>query len=293
MIIPIPLMPRQRTAYLFARYSLALIFIWFGTMSITGVSAPIIERWVSGHSLFSGLLENSVDIVRYIVGSFELIAGLLIALPKLSSAAQKFGYSLVIFYSAAALSLMLTNPVWIGSLGGFPAIGAGQGIIKYIAIMGVAIWIRQYMATPWQRGSKDSLGFFLIFLGLLVVLSWIGGMKFTLVEAQGIDPLIKSSYLFSWMGIFFDMQMISYIIGAVEIVTVILLLGWFFNKNFFHLGIMLCFVTFVATLSFMISFTDTWSGTFPYLSSTGHFLLKDLALLAGTLILLAEDKQRR
>ena len=34
--------------------------------------------------------------------------------------------------------------------------------------------------------------------GLVVVLIWIGGMKFTAYEAQGIEPLVANSPLMSW-----------------------------------------------------------------------------------------------
>ncbi|UTW53882.1 DUF417 family protein [Kordiimonas sp. SCSIO 12610] len=288
-----PLLPRQRTAYLFSRFALAVVFIWIGAMSITGVSAPIFERWISGHALLASLFENNHNIVRYIIGSFELISGLLIALPKLSKKSEALGYNLIAVYCIGALSLMFTNPVWIDALGGFPAIGAGQGIIKYISILGVALWIKQYISTPWQRGSKDSAGFLFIFMGLVVVLLWIGAMKFTLVEAQGIEPLITSSFLFSWMANFLSIQHVSYGIGLIELMTVVALFGWFYSKRIFHIGIMLCLITFISTLSFMISFAGTWLNGFPYLSSSGHFLLKDMVLLAGTIILLAEDKQRR
>jgi uncharacterized membrane protein YkgB len=293
MIIPIPLMPRQRTAYLFARYSLAIVFIWFGAMTLTGVSAPIIERWIKGHVLFADVLVNSADIVRYLIGSFELLAGIMIALPKASDKIQKLGYMIVVIYALFALSLLFTNPVWMAALGGFPAIGAGQGIIKYIGIMGLALWCSNYMTTPWQRGSKDSIAVFLMLAGLIIVLGWIGGMKFTLPEAQGIDPLMKSSPFFSWITKLFDLQGASYFIGIVELITVVALLGWWFNRTVFHIGVILCFVTFLGTLSFLATFTPAWAGGFPNLSGGGHFLIKDLLLMAATFVLLAEDKQRR
>ena len=286
-------MPRQRTAYLAARYSLAILFVCFGAMSIIGVSSPNIDQWVSSHSLFSNLFSGFNGSIHYIVGSVELIAGLIIALPKISVTVRKLGYTLVILYSVSALSLLFTNPVWVSDLGGFPAIGSGQGLLKYITILGVAVWILQYTATPWQRGSSDSFGFFLIVMGIVTVMVWIGAMKFTEIEAKGIEPLLKSSYLFSWMLGLFEIQVASYIIGIVEIFAALCLLCWALNRTLLHLGLMLCFVTFISTLSFLITFENAWAGSFPYLANAGHFLMKDLVLLMGSFILLAEDKQRR
>src|SRR5262245_9654748 len=35
--------------------------------------------------------------------------------------------------------------------------------------------------------------------GLVIVLLWIGGMKFTAYEAQGIEPLVANSPLMGWV----------------------------------------------------------------------------------------------
>ena len=34
--------------------------------------------------------------------------------------------------------------------------------------------------------------------GLVIVLLWIGGMKFTAYEAEGIRPMVANSPLMSW-----------------------------------------------------------------------------------------------
>jgi uncharacterized membrane protein YkgB len=41
--------------------------------------------------------------------------------------------------------------------------------------------------------------------GLVVVLLWIGGMKFTAYEAEGIRPMVANSPLMGWVyGLAFD-----------------------------------------------------------------------------------------
>ena len=90
--------------------------------------------------------------------------------------------------------------------------------------------------------------------------------------------------------------MASNIIGVIEIVTVVLLSGWWWNKTACMYGLLLAAVTFIAILSFLVSFPESWNtqfGGFPYLASTGHFLMKDLLMLAATVALAAEIKQYR
>ena len=43
------------------------------------------------------------------------------------------------------------------------------------------------------------VGHFLLRYGLVLVLGWIGAMKFTAYEAEGIQTLVATSPLMSWM----------------------------------------------------------------------------------------------
>jgi hypothetical protein len=55
------------------------------------------------------------------------------------------------------------------------------------------------MAVPRIESAIKKFGEFLIRYGLVTVLGWIGGMKFTAYEAAGIQALVASSPLMSWM----------------------------------------------------------------------------------------------
>ena len=44
-----------------------------------------------------------------------------------------------------------------------------------------------------------SIGLSIARYGLVIVLLWIGGMKFTAYEAEGIKPLVANSPLMSWV----------------------------------------------------------------------------------------------
>ena len=59
--------------------------------------------------------------------------------------------------------------------------------------------------------------------GLIVVLGWIGAMKFTAYEAMGIQPLVAHSPLISWMYDFLSIRSLSAVLGCIEIATAVLL----------------------------------------------------------------------
>lgn len=267
------LMPTASGAHLFAVISLAGVFIWFGLMNLAGLTDGTIGRWVDGHPL-SSALGSSKSVIAYVLGGAQLAAGVLIAIYAVPQRFKRASYGIIALLSLGSLSLMFTNPVWIGSLGGFPAIGAGQGIIKYISILGVALW---FLGV---KGARE-----IMLIGSIVVLGWIGGMKFTGPEAEGVWPLLTSSPVFNWWITDFGKQMASNVIGIIELVTVLLLTGYWWNRQAYEVGLFLSALTFIVTLSFLVTFSASWSGGFPNLSGTGHFLLKDAILLAATFIL--------
>jgi uncharacterized membrane protein YkgB len=52
---------------------------------------------------------------------------------------------------------------------------------------------------PAGKNTFEKLGAFLIRYGLVLVLAWIGAMKFTTYEAEGIKTLVETSPFMSWM----------------------------------------------------------------------------------------------
>ncbi len=266
-------MPTASGAHLFAVISLAGVFIWFGLMNLADLTDGTIGRWVDGHPLSSNL-KGLTPFIAYGLGGLQLAAGALIAIYAVPQRFKRASYGFIVLLSLGALSLMFTNPVWIDSLGGFPAIGAGQGIIKYITILGLALW---FLGV---KGARE-----VMLIGLIVVLGWIGAMKFTGPEAEGIWSLLTSSPVFNWWITDLGKQMVSNVIGIIELATVLLLTGFWWNRRAYEAGLFLSAVTFVVTLTFFVTFSPTWAGGFPALSSSGHFLLKDVILLAATFVL--------
>lgn len=266
-------MPSASNAHLFAVVSLSGIFIWFGLMNLAGLTDGTIARWVDAHPL-AGLLKPHKANIALGLGFVQTASGLLIAVYSIPQRFKRMSYSFIALMAIGSLSLLFTNPVWMKNLGGFPAIGSGQGLIKYLTILGVALW---FLGV---KGARD-----VMLLGLILVLGWIGAMKFTGPEADGVWPLLTSSPVFNWWITDFGKQSASNIIGVVELVTVLLLTGQWWNRRAYEIGLVLAGTTFVVTLSFLATFSASWSGGFPNLTSTGHFLLKDAILLAAVFIL--------
>ena len=55
--------------------------------------------------------------------------------------------------------------------------------------------------------------------GLVIVLLWIGGMKFTAYEAEGIRPLVANSPLLRWVYHAMSVGGFSSLLGVFEIAT--------------------------------------------------------------------------
>lgn len=291
-------MPSTTNALLFARASLAVIFFWFGAMGFTPVGETIVGTWITGHAFLSGLEDQAASAARAL-GIYQIVMAVLIGAPLPLGSFRRIGFVLLGIFAALAATALLTNPVWLEAEGGFPAIGSGQGILKYIAILGLALWAGSFDNSRIfsNRTSKTrALSLPVMWGGLFIVLAWIGLMKFTAAEAAGIAPLIASSPLFSWMQAFIPERVISGLIGVIELFTALALLGYWFNPRLFRIGLVMSVITFALTLSFLVTYPGAWEadlGGFPALSRSGHFLLKDLALLAVCFAFITETRVRR
>lgn len=124
---------------------------------------------------------------------------------------------------------------------------------------------------------------------VVIVLVWIGLMKFTAYEAGAIEGLVASSPLVGWLYSVLTLQGASNLIGSIEIVTAIALVVGQWNRTIGILGALAAIATFSITLTFLFS-APGWEaslGGFPALSVVpGQFLLKDLVLLAASVQLL-------
>lgn len=282
-------------ARLFARVSVAIVFVWLGAMTLTSAGSAAVEGWLENHIMITLLgaprLAVAAPWVAKALGVMQIAGALLVLLPQRRN--QCRGAGLLSLYGIGALTLLLTNPVWMGGWSGFPGIGAGQGLIKYVAVLGLLF----YLGTEGQMRflGRDAARFKaaaspLMLFGLILVLAWIGAMKFTEFEARGIEPLLESSPLFFWMDALFPLEVSSAIIGTIEIAAAGLLLAGWYRRAFFTAGALLTIAILATTLSFLFSLPG-WEeslGGFPALSRAGQFLLKDLLLMAAVLVLVSE-----
>src|SRR5437660_8705774 len=127
---------------------------------------------------------------------------------------------------------------------------------------------------------------------LVVVVGWIGLMKFTTYEAEGIRPFVANSPLMSWVYGFMSHRGFSAVLGVVEVAIALLIAARPFWPRASALGSALAVGMFLTTLSFLVTTPGVWAssaGGFPALSAfPGQALIKDLALLGISLWTLGE-----
>jgi uncharacterized membrane protein YkgB len=127
--------------------------------------------------------------------------------------------------------------------------------------------------------------------GLVLVIAWIGFMKFTAYEAAGIEPLVANSPLMSWVYSIFSVRAFSAALGVVEIAIAAMIALRAVSPKVCAIGSALAIGMFLTTLTFLLS-TPGWEaslGGFPALSAIpGQFILKDIVLLGAAVWSLGE-----
>lgn len=172
--------------------------------------------------------------------------------------------------------------------------------------------------------STQKLGINLIRIAIFIIFIWIGGLKFFNYEAEGIVPFVANS---PFMSFFYDKPAPEYkefklkegefneakyewhkanntygfskglgiLIMTIGLLT---LLGIFFPKAGF-IGAGLVIIMSIGTLSFLVTTPEVWvpnlgSGEhgFPLLTGAGRLVIKDTAILAGAVVVLADCAKR-
>jgi len=142
-----------------------------------------------------------------------------------------------------------------------------------------------------RQGTVDVVGGLAARYGLVIVIAWFGGMKFTNYEAKGIQPLVSESPFISWLYGIFSVYTFSVLLGVFEVAAAVLIAvkPWWPKASVF--GSALAVLLFAATLSFLFTTPDVFEasqGGFPMLSLSGMFLIKDVALLGLSVWSLAD-----
>lgn len=171
--------------------------------------------------------------------------------------------------------------------------------------------------------ASRKMGVNLIRLAILVIFVWIGGLKFWNYEAEGIVPFVANS---PFMSFFYTRHAPEYreyklregeydiakyewhvrnntygfsrglgiLIMGIGILT---FLGVFFPRIGLA-GAILAIIMTLGTLSFLATTPEVWvpdlgggEHGFPLLTGAGRLVIKDVAILAGAVVVMADSAQ--
>ena len=258
--------------------TLLLLIVAFGLSSLALFSGQM--AGITKVSAFYGITDAvALDWLRPGIATLFALMAILSGYAMRSEAKPTVLAVLMLLTALVPLLSLFGTQHWIAALGGFPAIGSGQGIIKYFALIALALTLLSPARLNRSRLAIANL------LPVLLVLVWIGGMKFTAVEAKGIEDLVRTSPLMSWLYQLLDLQQSSNLIGLYDLIAASLLLaGWQWRWLFWP-GLLMGLAVFLTTQSFLLSFPGSWKSV-GLLSSSGLFIIKDLWFIANLLMVI-------
>lgn len=171
-----------------------------------------------------------------------------------------------------------------------------------------------------EAAQLDRFGMGLMRLGLVVVLCWIGGLKFADYEAEGIVPLVANSPLMSFFyhsapdyrqyvnkegeAVAAHQQWhqlngtykFSHGLGIVIVLIGVLIATYPVLPQVSAVGSFLLILMSLTTLSFLITTPEVWvpalgasTHGFPYLSGAGRLIIKDTIMLGAAVVTLADS----
>ena len=144
---------------------------------------------------------------------------------------------------------------------------------------------RDPMRLSWAQ-RMEAVGRHSVRYGLVLVLVWIGGMKFTGYEAEGISGFVSNSPLMYWASQLFSKGQFSAILGVAELLTAALIAARPFSAKLSAVGSAFAVGMFLTTLTFLFSTPGVVEPSlgFPALTAVpGQFLIKDVVLLGAAL----------
>jgi reactive chlorine resistance protein C len=146
-----------------------------------------------------------------------------------------------------------------------------------------APWLRLDQVLAGLGTRAEVFGGHALRYGLVLILLWIGAMKFTAYEAEGIRPFVENSPPLAWTYPVFGVRGLSNLLGVTEILVGLLIASRPWLPRVSAVGSLLAVGMFLSTLSFLVTTPGAWVdelGGFPAISVLGQFLIKDVALLA-------------
>jgi uncharacterized membrane protein YkgB len=150
---------------------------------------------------------------------------------------------------------------------------------------------RDTAGAPKAEHPAALVGRHFVRYALVVVIAWIGALKYSAYEAAAIHPLIANSPIMSWFYSILGVRSLAATLGTVEIIAAVLIALRFASPRLSAAGSAMAILLFLGTLSFLFTTPGvTAAGGFPVLSVLpGQFLLKDLVLLGAALWTLGDS----
>src|SRR4029077_7014241 len=140
--------------------------------------------------------------------------------------------------------------------------------------------------------SIHKISTFVLRYGLVLVVFWIGCLKFTAYESKGVFNHASHSPLLAWAYHILEVRDFSRALGVVEITTALLIAAGPVWPKLSIVGSLGGIGMFLTTLSFVITTPGVWQAEygFPALAaSPGQFLVKDVVLLGAAIWTLADS----
>jgi len=130
--------------------------------------------------------------------------------------------------------------------------------------------------------------FYILSIGMIVMLLWAGAFKMTYPGSETITPLVTNSPLMSWHFKIFGAKMGSFIIGLVEVVAATFFIGGFLYPVLGIIGGCITLIMFFLTSTMLLSTPDILVKVkgVSYLNNLGLFLFKDIIALGGSFFLI-------
>ncbi len=125
------------------RYGLVIILLSVGALKFTAYEAEAIQGLVANSPLMSWMFSvMSVRGVSMLIGTVEIVLGLMIAMRQFAPQISAIGSIGAIVMFLITLSFLLTTPgVWQPGYGfPFPSPMPGQFLLKDVLLLGAAIW---------------------------------------------------------------------------------------------------------------------------------------------------------
>ena len=171
-----------------------------------------------------------------------------------------------------------------------------------------------------KAATLDRFGMGMLRLGLVIVLLWIGGLKFASYEADGIVPLVANSPFMSFLyhypapeyrehinkegeAIPANQQWnksngtyaVSFGLGIIIVSLGLMIALYPIWTQISAVGSFLLILMSLTTLSFLVTTPEVWVPAlgdphhgFPYLSAAGRLVVKDCIMLGAAILTMAD-----